>query len=260
MSLNELFTKNNENTTNNHLLNGTAELTRVSTEIAHRMVKHMDEHSDEFVDKLKESAHDSKAMDDLITELKDTTDTCIISKDDTETLESFDEASVDGMLKSQQSKRSRCKGKAMTLDNYISMLTAALAENILREIYNRPKSASFGSHRGGSVEYTSERLQQLSDDQEALRREIRNIQSKKSIMKSKANFDDESEQWLALLKAEETLKSLRIPTSGRSVVRVDETKDKLSEMLDGIDLEHLKAADSKELLSSIAGMIKAGEN
>jgi hypothetical protein len=92
------------------------------------------------------------------------------------------------MLKSQQSKRSRAKSKAMTLDNYTTLLTAAIAEDIIREIYNKPKSAG-GFHRAaGTVDYTIDQLQALHDDQEALRKEIRNVQSKKSIMKSKNPF------------------------------------------------------------------------
>ena len=163
----------------------------------------------------------------------------------------LDEDTVESMLKSQQSKRSRAKGKAMTLDNYKTLMTAAIAEDILRELYNKPKQAG-GTKRRGSVEFTTEQLDALSADQVQLRKEIRNIQSKKSIMKSKADFDESSEAWQQLLKVESMLKDLRVGGRGSTVVEVDTTKDALADVLDGVDIEHLKAADAKELLARIS--------
>jgi hypothetical protein len=158
------------------------------------------------------------------------------------------------MLKSQQSKRSRAKSKAMTLDNYVTLLTAAIAEDILRDLYNKPKSAG-GFHRAaGSVDYTIEQLEALHNDQNALRKEIRNVQSKKSIMKSKADFSEDDPRWQALLKAEQQLKDMRIGGATTQVVEVDKTKDALAEMLGGVDLKHMKSAEAHELLERIAQM------
>ena len=107
----------------------------------------------------------------------------------------------------------------------------------------------------GSVDFTDEQLEKLKEDQERLKKEIRNVQSKKSIMKSKADFSEEDPRWQALLVAEEQLKSIRVSTGRTQVVKVDETKDALAEKLADIDIEHLKAGESKELLAQIRAMI-----
>ena len=98
-------------------------------------------------------------------------------------------------------------------------------------------------------------LQLLKEDQERLKKEIRNVQSKKSIMKSKADFSEEDERWQALLVAEEQLKAIRVSTGRTQVVKVDETKDALAEKFADVDLEHMNAKDSKVLLAQIKEMI-----
>ncbi len=252
MSINELFHNETKETTNARTLNGTAELTRISNNIAVNIIRSMEEDIDNYRERIAKSANDSKEMDALLEEFKPWADI-----DEDNIIRHLDDETVESMLKSQQSKRSRTKSKTMTLDNYCTLMTATIAESLLREIYNKPKSAAFGNRRSSSVDYTPAQLEFYAADQEALRKEIRNIQSKKSIMKSKADFDESSEQWLALLKAEQMLKDLRV---NATVVEVDTTKDKLKELLAGKDIEHLKATDSKELLSMIAEMVGGEDN
>lgn len=246
MSINELFGTNTETTTNARTLSGTVALTQVASAGASSAIRRMEADIENYRDRIALSATDSAELDKLIDELKPLVD---IESDDP--LRFLDEDTVESMLKSQQSKRSRAKGKAMTLDNYKTLMTAAIAEDILRELYNKPKQAG-GTKRRGSVEFTAEQLDALSADQVQLRKEIRNIQSKKSIMKSKADFDESSEAWQQLLKVESMLKDLRVGGRGSTVVEVDTTKDALADVLDGVDIEHLKAADAKELLARIS--------
>lgn len=254
MSINELFdTKTNGATVSSRSLSGTAELTRISQNAAVRIIREMEEQIDDYREKIAKSANDSKAMDDLLEEFRPWVDI-----DDESELRHLDDATVEGMLKSQQSKRSRTKGKTMTLDNYTTLMTATIAEHILRELYNKPKSASFANRRAGIVDYTPAELEAYAEDQEALRREIRNIQSKKSIMKSKEGFDESSEQWQALLKAEMMLKDLRVGGHS-SVVEVDTTKNQLKEKLAEVNIEDLDEEGRAELLASIQQMI-AEEN
>lgn len=253
MSINELFDKNemNETSGNSRMLSGTAELTRISGNIAVEIIRSMEEDIDIYRERIAKSATDSKEMDKLIDEFRPWTDI-----DEDNIVRNLDDETVEGMLKSQQSKRSRTKSKTMTLDNYRALMTATIAESLLRELYDKPKSATYGTRRVGNVDYTPADLERYADDQEALRKEIRNIQSKKSIAKSKADFDESSEYYQSLLKAERMLKDLRVNTTH---VVVDETKNKLKELLGDTDVEHLKAADSKELLAAIMGMLKDGE-
>lgn len=245
MSINELFNNDQKETVSARTLNGTTELTNICNNVAVRIIREMEEQIDIYRDRIAKSANDSKEMDALLEEFRPW---CDIEADSI--LWNLDDNTVEAMLKSQQSKRSRTRSKAMTLDNYRTLMTATLAESMLREIYNKPKASTLGNRRGALLDYTAAELEYYAADQEALRKEIRNVQSKKSIMKSKADFDESSEQWLALLKAEQMLKDLRT-----NVTVVDETKNKLTQLLNGVDLEHLKAADSKELLSKIVDAI-----
>lgn len=250
MSINELFGTNESNaTTHARALPGTAELTNIASAAAHTIIKHMEEDIENYRPRIQQSATDAKELDAIINEFKPYAD---IS--DESILRSLDDETVEGMLKSQQSKRSRAKAKQMTLDNYMTLLTAAIAEDILRDLYNKPKSAG-GFHRtAGTVDYTIEQLEALHADQEALRKEIRNVQSKKSIMKSKADFDESDERYQALLKAEQQLKDMRIGGTSTKVVEVDNTKNALTELLNGVDVNKLKSADAHALLERIAQM------
>lgn len=249
MSINELFgAKNEMNTANARNLPGTAELTNVAHSNAIRVMNAMEANIEAYKPRIQQSAKDSRELDNILDELLD------YSIDEDSILYNLDEEQVESMLKSQQSKRSRSKSKAMTLDNYITLMTAAIAERILREIYNKPKSAG-GFHRAsGSVDYTIEQLEALGNDQEALRREIRNIQSKKSIMKSKAEFDESDPRWQALLKAEQQLKDMRVGGRSGSVIEVDTTKNALSDLLAGKDISKMKSAEAHALLEQIAAM------
>jgi len=246
MSINELFhNESNESAASNRLLNGTAELTRIANNAATSILRKMEENIDAYRDRIAESATNSKELDAIIEEFKPYTN---IEED--HPLRNLSVETFEGMLKSQQSKRSRAKSKTMTLDNYVTLLTAAIAEDILRDLYNKPKSAGNFGNRAGIVDYTPAQLEALAADQDALKREIRNVQSKKSIMKSKDDFDETSDRWQSLLRAEVMLKDLRVDTNTK-VVEVDHTKEKIAEMLNGIDLEHLKAADAKDILAAI---------
>lgn len=250
MSINELFGTNNANVVASaRSLPGTAELTNVAHAIAIKVMNAMEADIDAYRPRIQKSATDAKELDAIIDELADYTtidEDCI--------LYSLDDDTVESMLKSQQSKRSRTKSKSMTLDNYITLMTAAIAEDILRTIYNKPKSAG-GFHRtAGTVDYTGAQLEALAADQEALKREIRNIQSKKSIMKSKDGFSESDERYLALLKAEQQLKDLRVGGSHTTVVEVDKTKDALGELLGGVDISKMKSAEAHELLAKIQAM------
>lgn len=255
MSINELFGTNNANVnTNARSLPGTAELTNVAHAMAVRVMNAMEADIETYRPRIQKSATDAKELDAIIDELVDYTTIA-----DDSILRQLDDDTVESMLKSQQSKRSRTKSKAMTLDNYVTLMTAAIAEDILRTIYNKPKSAG-GFHRtAGSVDYTGAQLEALAADQEALRREIRNIQSKKSIMKSKEGFDEGDERWLALLKAEQQLKDLRVGGSHSTVIEVDKTKDVLSELLAGRDISKMKSAEAHELLAQIQAMAVGAE-
>ena len=250
-NINEMFNtvENNETTTNARSLAGTAQLTSVANTLVADCMAKLSEQLDDYKELFMESQKDHNAMDKLLALLID------FDSIDVEFISSLDEQTIDGMLKSQQSKRSRAKNKLMTMDNYKNMMAGAIAENLIRKATGKVKMATGIRRASGSLDFTEEELEQLKEDQERLKKEIRNIQSKKSIMKAKEDFTEEDEHWKRLLEVEEQLKSLRVSTRATRVVKVDETKEKLANAFADVDLEHIKAADSKALLAQIKEML-----
>lgn len=248
-NINNIFANaNNNNTTeNSRSLAGTARLTSIANELAGEFMAKLSELDENSV---VAAMHDNNLLDELIR----STITIDVTDEDREFFAELDDRTADGMLKSQQSKRSRCKSKDMTQDNFRSMVSAAIAELIIRSVYGKAKNATVGGGRKVNVSYTDEELELLANDQEALKRAIRNVQSKKSIMKSKAGFDETSEGWLQLLEVEAQLKSRRVQTTQTKTVKVDETKAAVAELLAGADISKMKAADAKDLLSKILGL------
>ena len=104
------------------------------------------------------------------------------------------------------------------------------------------------------MRYSDEELEIFANDPEALKRAIRNVQSKKSIYKSKADFDPESERWQELLEVEAQLKALR---GGQTIEaeRAIEKTQSLEEMLATVDPKDLKATEAKDMLESIKQML-----
>lgn len=250
-NINEMFnaTENNEATSNARNLAGTAQLTSVANELVAKCISELNDNLDTYRDEFAASQKDHSAMDALLAKLID------FDTVDVEFIKELDETTVDGMLKSQQSKRSRAKGKVMTMDNYKSMMSGAIAENLIRKATGKAKSAGGARRMSGSVDFTAEQLEELREDQERLKKELRNVQSKKSIMKSKADFSEEDEKWQALLVAEEQLKSIRVTTGGTKVVKVDETKEKLAEMLSEVDTDRMRASDVKDMLAQVKALL-----
>ena len=188
--LTDLFANNTNQKTSRgggNQLGSTANLTRISTDIAREILKRAEADAEKYQAKIVESQKSHDVMDQLINEIYDLTTV------DIEFLKAESEEVLDRMIKSQQSKRSRAKSREMTLDNYITMLTGAVAENLLRIAANKPKTAGGGGARRKTVTYSEEELEAFKNDPEALRKALRNVQSKKSIYKSKADFDPESE-------------------------------------------------------------------
>ena len=104
------------------------------------------------------------------------------------------------------------------------------------------------------MRYSEEELEMLANDPEALRRALRNIQSKKSIYKSKADFDPESERWQELLEVEAQLKAIRDGQTAEAEKAIEKT-NQLEEMLATVDPKDLKATDAKEMLERIKQML-----
>ena len=227
-------------------LAGTPLLVACSAQVVAEVMQTIENDAEKYSELFEASKTDHVAMETLITEVYD------LSTVDASFLKQVGEDELLGMLKSQQSKRSRAKSKTMTVDNYKSMMNAAVSELLLREALDKPRSSGgFGSGRS-ILDYTPEEIQALGEDQEALRKAIRNVQSQKCVLKHKEDFDESNETYQSLLKLEAVLKDLRIVMPRQ---RTDKTRQKIKDALAAHDVENLKAADSKELLKMIAAMV-----
>lgn len=231
-------------------LTGTAQLTSTASAIVADVIKTINDNFADYKEDFMASKASHDSMDKLLNKLVD------FEAIDYSFLSDLPEAITDGMLKSQQSKRSRAKSKVMTMDNYKSMMTGAVSERLLRLATGKVKSAGGMRRQAGSVEFSEEQLEMLKENQEQLRKELRNVQSKKSIMKSKAEFTTEDDRWQALLVAEAQLKNIRVSATGTTtIVEVDRTKDAVANILKDIDTNQLKAVDSKQMLADIKALL-----
>lgn len=215
--------------------------------------------AEDIVDRLLDVVEDQEAPDELIkqlTESHDNVDKFIadnvnLADEDIQYLKDEGDEVLDKMIRSQQSKRSRSKSKKMTFENFTTMLVGAVAENLLRLAADKPKQSGGRGQSGGMTKLSEEELATLANDPEQLKKAIRNVQSKKSIYKSKADFNPDSEKWQTLLETEEILKSLRPDSDNEHVKKAIEMTRYVQEMLATKDINGLKAADAKELLTQI---------
>lgn len=232
-------------------------LTHEAAALAHKMYEVITAEDSDYEAQIIASKTDNNALDALVNELVS------ISEVPVDLFIGLEKDQINNMLKSQQSKRSRCRAQAMTVENYKKMLTAAIAELIIRAELGTPKSASRTGVRRSTQELTEEYLTSLETDTEELKRALRNVQSKKSILKKKGAIDEGQEnydKWLALCADEEAIKARRgdAPTQVK-IITVDETKNRLVDILDGVDTNKLKLADSKELLRQIRVLVATDE-
>lgn len=226
-------------------LTKTAQLTNTSEAVANKILTIVIADQETYSAKVSASQSSHDEMDKLIVELGD------LQSIDVDFLKEETDEIQDKMLKSQQSKRSRAKSKVMTQENYTSMMTAAIAEYLLREAMGKPKGAGGGYSNSGDPTYTDEELADLMNNPELLTKAIRNVQSKKSIAKSKMDFDPESDRWKSLLIAEQQLKDARSQISGF----VDRKSQAAVSMLEDVNVDEMSDADAKEQLAKLKELL-----
>ena len=255
-NLKEMFAanENGTTTTGSRSLAGTAQLTSIANNIVAEVLKKANADAETYQERIVDSQSDHDVMDALIQELYD------LESVDINFLKELDEETQDAMLKSQQSKRSRTKGKTMTMNNYRNLMAGGVAELLIRQATGKVKIAGGTRRSSGNIVYTAEELEVLKDNQDEVRRELRNVQSKKSIAKTKPDFSEESERWIQLLEAEDQLKSIRIGgVRGTKTVVVDKTGDILKAELGDTNINSLKAADAKALLKKLLAQASGDE-
>lgn len=164
---------------------------------------------------------------------------------DIEFLLEVEEDELQRMLKSQQSKRSRTKGMAMTFEVYRELMIAGICEICIRMALGKDKGRTYSKSNPliDDLDYEG-----LAADHDKLARAIRNIQSKKSIAKSKAGFDEQSDYYQALLVQEAKLKALR---DGADTAQISNIIGMIPDDVDSLDDN-----DARNLLETIRATLK----
>lgn len=262
--MNELFVQNEGTTVRDSkaAIAYTAQLTQVSAEIAKEFILNTVTTGDaELAARIKLAMTDNDELDRMLVEFTE------INNTDVAWLQEATEDEIDRMLKSQQSKRSRSKKQAMTQDNFTKLVTGAAAEMLLRKASGKAKNQTTVVKLDGT-ELTEEMAARFTEDQESLKKAIRNVQSKKTGLKKKGLED--SEEWIKLLEFEAALKSLRIggartSTVVKEVVVVPEEVASKAALVDDAaaiiaeveSIDKLKANEAKDLLKKIQEMMAA---
>ena len=237
-NLNNLFTADAKETKGKRALSGTAEMTANAEAVVNSVLEALSNSYDDHAELFEQSKADANAMDMLISEFTNKFEDVDVSF-----LEKYDDDELKSMLKSQQSKRSRSKSKDMTMDNYKSMMNAAVCELMIRTFTGKAKTRVAGH---GSNMYTDEFLNSMAEDQHELRRELRNVQSKMCIFRKKHPEDFlDFEEYKELERVEATLKEMRTPIEGHRVKMSDVTA-----ALD-VDINELELEDAKQLIAEL---------
>lgn len=242
-------------------LNITASLTNVASGIASVVIEKLLEHvenvdtKEAYTKLFEDSKSDNDVLDSMIDQF---TDLSVVNID---FLKEESEDTLDRALKSQQSKRSRTKTKNMTADNYKQLVTAAVSENLIRMALGKPKGTG-GAVSGGSSSLTEEEIKKLTGDVAAINKAIRNVQSKKSIAKSKLDFDETSERYQSFLAIEKQLKQMRAEANGVQSTEATEAlekQEKLKELLVNVNSKDLKLGEARSMIDQIQELIKDDE-
>lgn len=237
-NLNNLFTADAKETKGKRALSGTAEMTANAEVVVNSVLEALSNSYDDHAELFEQSKVDANAMDMLISEFTNKFEDVEVNF-----LEKYDDDELKSMLKSQQSKRSRSKSKDMTMDNYKSMMNAAVCELMIRKCTGNAKTRTAGR---GSNMYTDEFLNSMAEDQHELRRELRNVQSKMCIFRKKHPEDFlDFDEYKELERVEATLKEMRVPIEGHRVKMSDVTA-----ALD-VDVNALNLEDAQQLIAEL---------
>lgn len=153
-------------------------------------------------------------------------------KTDAAILDGCDDTQLGKLLESRRSDRSKAKKKnprsnVQVCKTYISSM---YAEMLIRSYWNKPYSGQSGA--------TEINIEALKDDQDALSRKVKSLQSKKSRLSKVAQYDK-----AAAAELQEVVDEIARLNALRPTVRTTPTKtiikdldvDKLREVLKGVD-------------------------
>ena len=188
------------------------------------------------------SFNETEAMDKLLVDFKaDVT---------TGTVDTAEEPELNKLLASQQSKRSRTRGKEMTVPNYVALISATIAEQIIRAKLNKPKGSS-NTGSSATEPFTEAQLETYKADLDLTNKRVRSLQSWKSTHK---HLEDTAE-WKTVCSNIEALVALRPASATIKVIKPDPKFDAIREQLKDVDLAKMSAKDKTAMLEQIHALI-----
>ena len=163
-------------------------------------------------------------------------------KSDADFLIGAEDSILDRLLESRRSDRSKSKSKGLTkkIENLHTFISSGYAEMLVRLAWNKPYQVS-------TTDYSND---DLANDQDALNKKIRSLQSKQSRLSKTAPFIPADKKALDEVQTEiERLKDLRVGTTvtGKTVIKSADV-DSIREALKLVNVEGLGADDQVKLL------------
>ena len=185
-----------------------------------------------------------------------------------EAVAALDTETAKKVLRVHQSQRSHAIKKVPEYSAMTTLFTSTVAEVIYRASRGDKDTTPRGPRATGTplanIDLSEEGLKQLAKDQGKVHSMIRSIQSRKCSMKKQPDFNESNETYQELLAKEAALKEIRKPLSvilqGTVIPTQDAIRSDLDDILDNVDVDKLKAAESKELLHSIKGLLEQVAN
>lgn len=192
-------------------------------------------------------AIDNGAPQDLIDLIKAVYNDDQIKADAT-ILDGCDENQLSRLLESRRSDRSKSKKKNPRSNISVcrTYISSMYAELLIREYWNKPYTGQAGS---AAID-----IDALKDDQDALSRKVKSLQSKKSRLGKIAQYDINAKKELENVEAEiSRLNALRpsVRVTAKTLVK-DIGVDQLREVLKGIDPASLPADEQQKLIDLMA--------
>lgn len=191
---------------------------------------------------LANKAIDSGEPQDLINLIKEVyPDTAIHSK--ATILEGCDEGQLSRLLESRRSDRSKAKTKGPRSNVQVcrTYISAMIAELLIRDYWKKPYTGQTGS---AEIDIDS-----MANDQDALSRKVKSLQSKKSRLTKLAVYDKSAKAELQEVVAEiARLNELRPSVRAQAKVVVKDLDiDKLREVLGSIEPDLLSPEEQVKL-------------
>lgn len=172
-------------------------------------------------------------------------------------LVTLDAKDADKLLKSQMSKKSRSRHGQATEANFQKLLSAMIGERLLRHYVPVIGKSGGQGNRSNLSMLTDEELAKIAEDQNDVRRRIKNIASLKSTHKRNNADYETTDRWKLLIAIEAQLRSVLVAgtTQSAEVAEKLHQRTEIANMLEGTDITKMSKADAQAILEKMQSLI-----